>query len=66
MNNFQQTIKEECAISGHGLHSGMPVTLTIKPATTNHGVKFQRIDLPNQPIIDLKKKKKGIIMSLFK
>ena len=52
MNNFQQTIKEECAISGHGLHSGMPVTLTIKPATTNHGVKFQRIDLPNQPIID--------------
>jgi UDP-3-O-[3-hydroxymyristoyl] N-acetylglucosamine deacetylase/3-hydroxyacyl-[acyl-carrier-protein] dehydratase len=52
MNNFQQTIKEECTISGHGLHSGAPVTLTIKPATTNHGVKFQRIDLPNQPIID--------------
>ncbi len=52
MNNFQQTIKEECAISGHGLHSGLPVTLTINPATTNHGVKFQRIDLPNQPIID--------------
>jgi UDP-3-O-[3-hydroxymyristoyl] N-acetylglucosamine deacetylase/3-hydroxyacyl-[acyl-carrier-protein] dehydratase len=52
MNNFQQTIKEECTISGHGLHSGMPVTLTIKPAATNHGVKFQRIDLPNQPIID--------------
>lgn len=52
MNNFQQTIKEECSISGHGLHSGMPVTLTIKPAATNHGVKFQRIDLPNQPIID--------------
>ena len=52
MNNFQQTIKLEGSISGHGLHSGKPVTLTLKPASTNHGIKFQRTDLPSQPIID--------------
>jgi UDP-3-O-[3-hydroxymyristoyl] N-acetylglucosamine deacetylase/3-hydroxyacyl-[acyl-carrier-protein] dehydratase len=52
MNNFQQTIKKEGSISGHGLHSGKPVTLTIKPTSTNYGIKFQRIDLPDQPIID--------------
>lgn len=52
MNNFQQTIKNQGSISGHGLHSGKPVKMTIKPAPTNHGIKFQRIDLENQPIID--------------
>ena len=52
MNNFQQTIKLEGSISGHGLHSGKPVTLTLKPASTNHGIKFQRTDLADQPIID--------------
>jgi len=52
MNNFQQTIKNEGSISGHGLHSGKTVTLTLKPAPTNHGIKFQRTDLPNQPIVD--------------
>jgi UDP-3-O-[3-hydroxymyristoyl] N-acetylglucosamine deacetylase / 3-hydroxyacyl-[acyl-carrier-protein] dehydratase len=52
MNNFQQTIKNEGSIAGHGLHSGKPVTLTLKPASTNHGIKFQRLDLENQPIVD--------------
>jgi UDP-3-O-[3-hydroxymyristoyl] N-acetylglucosamine deacetylase/3-hydroxyacyl-[acyl-carrier-protein] dehydratase len=52
MNNFQQTLKNEGSISGHGLHSGKTVTMTLKPAPTNHGIKFQRVDLPKQPIID--------------
>lgn len=52
MNNFQQTIKAEGSVSGHGLHSGKKATLTLKPAPTNHGIKFQRTDLEGQPIID--------------
>jgi len=52
MNNFQQTIKKEGTISGHGLHSGKPVTMTLKPASTGHGIKFQRIDLEGMPIVD--------------
>ncbi len=51
MNRFQQTIKEPTSISGFGLHTGKEVTLTFKPAPANSGVKFQRIDLADKPII---------------
>lgn len=52
MNNFQQTIKNEMSISGHGLHSGKKVTVTLKPAPAGHGIKFQRTDIEDHPIIE--------------
>lgn len=52
MNPKQRTIKSEVSFSGVGLHTGAKVTLTFKPAPENHGYKFQRVDLPGQPIID--------------
>ncbi|HEY0261997.1 MAG TPA: bifunctional UDP-3-O-[3-hydroxymyristoyl] N-acetylglucosamine deacetylase/3-hydroxyacyl-ACP dehydratase [Chitinophagales bacterium] len=51
MNTFQQTLKAPISISGIGLHTGQQVTLTFKPAAANYGIKFQRIDLPEKPII---------------
>jgi UDP-3-O-[3-hydroxymyristoyl] N-acetylglucosamine deacetylase/3-hydroxyacyl-[acyl-carrier-protein] dehydratase len=48
----QQTIKNPITISGIGLHTGNKVNMTFLPAPENHGYKFQRIDLPHQPIID--------------
>ncbi|MFN8309163.1 MAG: bifunctional UDP-3-O-[3-hydroxymyristoyl] N-acetylglucosamine deacetylase/3-hydroxyacyl-ACP dehydratase [Chitinophagales bacterium] len=51
MNSFQQTIKEPVSITGIGLHTGQTVTLTFHPAEPNQGIKFQRIDLPDQPIL---------------
>ena len=42
---FQQTINKEFSISGIGLHTGVRSTVTMKPAPTNHGIKFKRIDL---------------------
>lgn len=39
-------------ISGVGLHTGVQTTLTFMPAKPNHGIKFQRVDLPGAPIID--------------
>ncbi len=48
----QQTIKKQVSISGVGLHTGKQVNLTFVPATENHGYKFQRVDLPDNPIID--------------
>lgn len=48
----QTTIKKAVSISGVGLHTGENVTLTFLPAAENHGIKFQRIDLPGQPVID--------------
>lgn len=48
----QQTLKESFSVSGKGLHTGLNITATFLPAPENHGYKFQRIDLENQPIID--------------
>ena len=47
----QTTIKKAVNISGVGLHTGKSVELTFKPAPPNHGFRFQRIDLPEQPVI---------------
>src|SRR4051812_38212627 len=47
----QHTLKEAVSISGPGLHTGIMADLTLKPASPGFGFQFQRIDLPNQPII---------------
>jgi UDP-3-O-[3-hydroxymyristoyl] N-acetylglucosamine deacetylase/3-hydroxyacyl-[acyl-carrier-protein] dehydratase len=47
----QTTIQKAVNISGVGLHTGKSVELTFKPAPPNHGFRFQRIDLPDQPVI---------------
>ncbi len=52
MNVKQRTIKGEISVKGVGLHTGANVTLTFCPAPENHGFKFQRVDLPGEPIID--------------
>lgn len=49
--HFQHTVKEEVSISGAGIHTGKSVTLRIKPAEANAGISFQRVDLPNKPVI---------------
>ncbi|MCB0524652.1 MAG: bifunctional UDP-3-O-[3-hydroxymyristoyl] N-acetylglucosamine deacetylase/3-hydroxyacyl-ACP dehydratase [Saprospiraceae bacterium] len=47
----QSTIKKPASVKGVGLHTGKEVTLTFKPAEANHGYRFQRVDLPEQPVI---------------
>lgn len=48
----QRTLKEAVTISGVGLHTGKQTNLTFRPAPENHGYKFQRVDLPGNPIIN--------------
>jgi UDP-3-O-[3-hydroxymyristoyl] N-acetylglucosamine deacetylase/3-hydroxyacyl-[acyl-carrier-protein] dehydratase len=52
MNDKQHTIKAPVTVSGIGLHTGVVANMTFVPAPVNHGYKFQRIDLPGQPIVD--------------
>ncbi|MGB3947254.1 MAG: bifunctional UDP-3-O-[3-hydroxymyristoyl] N-acetylglucosamine deacetylase/3-hydroxyacyl-ACP dehydratase, partial [Bacteroidia bacterium] len=52
MSIKQRTIKEQVSVSGTGLHTGKQVNLTFVPAPENHGYKFQRVDLTDNPIID--------------
>lgn len=47
----QHTLKEATSISGTGLHTGILADLTLKPANAGFGFQFQRVDLPNKPII---------------
>ncbi len=48
----QQTIKQAFTLSGKGLHTGLEINLTFKPASENHGIKIKRIDLEGQPVMD--------------
>ncbi|PQA58337.1 bifunctional UDP-3-O-[3-hydroxymyristoyl] N-acetylglucosamine deacetylase/3-hydroxyacyl-ACP dehydratase [Siphonobacter curvatus] len=52
MNLKQHTIQKPVTVSGVGLHTGVIASMTFQPAPVNHGYKFQRIDLPGQPIVD--------------
>ena len=52
MNNKQHTISKSVTLSGVGLHTGVLTNMTFLPAASNHGIKFQRTDLPGQPIAD--------------
>ena len=51
MKTFQHTILNKRTISGVGLHTGKVSILKFLPAKINFGIKFQRIDLKNKPII---------------
>jgi len=48
----QRTLASSASLTGRALHTGENVTLTILPAPIGHGFKFQRTDLPDEPIVD--------------
>ena len=47
----QQTLQKPVSVKGKGLHTGVEVELTVRPASANHGYKFKRLDLDGQPVI---------------
>ena len=47
----QQTLKGSVTLQGVGLHTGEKVTMTMKPANAGFGIRFQRIDLPDKPVV---------------
>ncbi len=47
----QRTLLREVSIKGNALHTGDAVHMTFKPAPTNHGLVFKRVDLHGQPEI---------------
>lgn len=48
----QKTLANSFIIEGRGLHTGVDVTMNFMPAPENHGFKFKRVDLENEPIIE--------------
>ena len=47
----QRTLKSSIRASGVGLHSGIKVTMQLRPAAPNTGIVFRRVDL--DPVVDL-------------
>ena len=52
MTERQTTLEIPVSIEGQGLHTGTMGTMVFHPAPANHGIKFKRIDLEGQPVID--------------
>ncbi len=52
MSEKQRTLARDVVLNGKGLHTGINVKITFKPAPANHGYKFCRVDLPDKPLID--------------
>ena len=52
MAEKQRTIKKDSiTFKGKGLHTGVDVEMTFKPAPDNYGYRFKRIDVEGQPEI---------------
>src|SRR5919109_4029759 len=49
---FQQTLGKAAGFTGTALHTGEKVTLRFQPAPVDHGIKFKRKDLQEEPTID--------------
>ncbi len=47
----QRTINKKISTTGIGLHSGKEVILSLVPSVENTGIRFQRTDLVEKPII---------------
>lgn len=51
MSTKQKTLAAPITFTGKGLHTGINVTMTVKPANVDHGIVFARVDLPDSPTI---------------
>ncbi|MFL6541685.1 MAG: bifunctional UDP-3-O-[3-hydroxymyristoyl] N-acetylglucosamine deacetylase/3-hydroxyacyl-ACP dehydratase [Chthoniobacterales bacterium] len=52
MAEFQHTVARPASLNGTALHTGNKVTLRLLPAVADHGIKFKRTDLQDEPSID--------------
>ena len=50
----QHTLAKSAGFSGTSLQTGEKVSLKLHPAPTDHGIKFKRKDLADEPTIDAK------------
>lgn len=48
----QHTLKTSYSFEGKGLHTGTFSHMTVMPAAADTGIRFQRTDLPGQPVIE--------------
>jgi UDP-3-O-[3-hydroxymyristoyl] N-acetylglucosamine deacetylase/3-hydroxyacyl-[acyl-carrier-protein] dehydratase len=47
----QKTLAKSFKQHGVGLHTGKAVTIEFEPAEVNHGIRFMRVDMKDQPVL---------------
>lgn len=47
----QKTLAKSFSLEGVGLHTGKTVIIEFEPAEINHGIKFMRVDMQDQPVL---------------
>lgn len=47
----QKTLSQSFSLEGVGLHTGKAVIIEFEPAEVNHGIRFMRVDMDDQPIL---------------
>src|SRR4030095_17129315 len=47
----QKTIAKSFRQEGVGLHTGKSVIVEFEPAEANHGIRFMRVDMKDQPVL---------------
>ncbi|HXM25479.1 MAG TPA: bifunctional UDP-3-O-[3-hydroxymyristoyl] N-acetylglucosamine deacetylase/3-hydroxyacyl-ACP dehydratase [Chthoniobacterales bacterium] len=48
----QQTLAKSASLKGTSLHTGEEVSVTLMPAPIDHGIKFKRVDLSDEPTVE--------------
>ncbi len=48
----QKTLAKSFSLEGVGLHTGKSVIIEFEPAEVNHGIRFMRVDMQDQPILN--------------
>src|SRR5213595_1596594 len=51
-SEFQHTVGKTATLSGTSLHTGEKVSIKLHPAPVDHGIKFKRKDLADEPTVD--------------
>lgn len=47
----QKTLAQSFRLEGVGLHTGKSVIIEFEPAEINHGIRFMRVDMKDQPVL---------------
>ncbi len=47
----QRTLAQSFRLEGVGLHTGKAVIIDFEPAEVNHGIRFMRVDMKDQPVL---------------
>lgn len=58
----QRTLKQTVSTVGIGLHSGNKVSMTLRPAASNTGIVFRRVDMNPPMLVDLHPEQVGETM----